>query len=323
MAPRIVVLDGFTLNPGDQSWEPLAALGDLVVHDRTARAQLSERAHDAELVLTNKFVLDADALAMLPALRYIGVTATGTNVVDRAAASARGIVVTNVPSYGADSVAEHTLGLMLEASKHIGDHLRAVRDGAWSRQPDFSFTTASIGLLAGKTLGIVGFGAIGRRVAELALSFKLRVLVARHAGRTSAGTPEPQGVRHEDLDVLLSAADILTLHCPLTPATDRLINRERLARMKRSAILINTARGGLVDEAALAEALLAGRLRAAYLDVLSVEPPPADHALISVPGCWITPHIAWASLEARQRLLAEAVENVRAFLAGSPRNVVG
>jgi len=314
------VLDGFTLNPGDQSWAPLAALGDLSVYERTARAELRERALGAEIVLTNKFVLDASALSELPGLRYIGVTATGTNVVDRAAASARGIAVTNVPSYGADSVAEHTLSLMLEAHKHIAAHLRAVRDGDWSRQPDFSFTTASVGLLAGKTLGIVGFGAIGRRVAELALCFKMSVLVARHAGRSA---PESPGVRHVELDALLATADVLSLHCPLTSATDKLMNRERLARMKPAAILINTARGGLIDEAALAEALTAGRLRAAYLDVLSVEPPPADHALANVRACWLTPHIAWASLEARQRLLAEATENVRAFLAGSPRNLVG
>jgi glycerate dehydrogenase len=318
--PRIVVLDGFTLNPGDQSWAPLATLGQLDVYERTARAELVERALRAEIVLTNKFVLDASALAELPGLRYIGVTATGTNVVDRAAAKARGIVVTNVPSYGADSVAEHTLSLMLEAHKHIADHVRAVRDGAWSRQPDFSFTTSGIGLLAGKTLGIVGFGAIGRRVAELASCFKMSVLVARHASR---GGADLAGVQHVELDLLLGAADVLSLHCPLTAATEKLMNRERLARLKPSAILINTARGGLIDEAALAEALEAGRMRAAYLDVLSVEPPRADHALANVPSCFITPHIAWASLEARRRLLSEATENVRAFLAGSPRNIVG
>lgn len=318
------MLDGFTLNPGDQSWAPLAALGELEVFDRTTRAELASRASGAEIVLTNKFVLDAAAVTELRALRYIGVTATGTNVVDRAAAATRGIVVTNVPSYGADSVAEHTLGLMLEASKHIGDHLRAVRAGAWSRQPDFSFTTASIGLLAGKTLGIIGFGAIGRRVAELASCFKMQVLVARHAGRAHPSEPpsEPLGVRREALDVVLAEADMLTLHCPLTPATEGLVNRERLARMKPSAVLINTARGGLIDEAALADALLGGRLRAAYLDVLSREPPAPDHVLLRAPTCHVTPHIAWASLEARQRLLAEAIENVRAFLAGSPRNIV-
>jgi glycerate dehydrogenase len=319
--PQIVVLDGYTLNPGDQSWAPLAALGELQVFERTTRDELGARASEAEIVLTNKFVLDAPALAELPALRYIGVTATGTNVVDRAAAAARGIVVTNVPSYGADSVAEHTLGLMLEASKHMGDHLRAVRDGAWSRQPDFSFTTASIGLLAGKTLGIIGFGAIGRRVAELAACFKMRVLVARHRAQTSSAT-QPPGVSHEGLDELLAQADILTLHCPLTPATEGLVNRERLGRMKPSAVLINTARGGLIDEAALADALNGGRLRAAYLDVLSREPPAPDHVLLRTPTCHVTPHIAWASLEARQRLLDEAIENVRAFLAGAARNRV-
>jgi glycerate dehydrogenase len=232
------------------------------------------------------------------------------------------VVVTNVPSYGADSVAEHTIALMLEASKHIGDHLRAVREGAWSRQPDFSFTTASIGLLAGKTLGVVGFGAIGQRVAELAACFKMRVLVARHSTRPGGAPPARFEVSHEDLDVVLAQADLLTLHCPLTTATQELIDHRRLALMKPSAVLINTARGGLIDEAALASALRDGRLRAAYLDVLSREPPPADHVLLGLPSCHITPHIAWASLEARRRLLAEAIENVRAFLAGSPRCVV-
>ena len=316
-SPRIVVLDGFTLNPGDQSWAPLAALGELAVYERSTREELATRAAGAEIVLTNKAPLDAALIGSLPALRYIGVTATGTNIVDRAAARARGIVVCNVPSYGADSVAEHTLSLMLEASKATGEHMARVRAGAWSAQPDFSFTVRPIRLLAGKTLGLVGLGAIGRRVAELARAFRMNVLAARRGDRGAV-----EGVGLESLDVLLERADIVSLHCPLTPETDKLMNRARLARMKPSAVLINTARGGLVDEAALAEALASGRLAGAYLDVLAQEPPPPGHVLTSLPSCWITPHLAWASVEARRTLLDVSIANVRAYLSGAPVNVV-
>jgi glycerate dehydrogenase len=318
--PRIVVLDGFTLNPGDLSWEPLGALGRLEVFERSGRDELLARAERAQILITNKAVIDGSAILSLPELRYIGVTATGTNVVDREAARARGVIVSNVPSYGADSVAEHTLSLMLEATKHLSLHLAAVRSGAWSRQPDFSFTLARVGLLAGKTLGIVGLGAIGCRVAELASAFKMTVLAARREG-----SPEslPSGVQRVPLDVLLQRSDIVTLHCPLTPENARFIDRTRLARMKSGAILINTSRGGLVDEAALAEALHSGQLAGAYLDVLSVEPPPPDHPLLSIATCRITPHMAWTSIEARERLLSISVDNVRAFLDGRPVNVVG
>ncbi len=317
--PRIVVLDGFSLNPGDLSWEPLASIGELSVHDRTPSTEVVERARGARIVLSNKTVLSAEALGALPELGYVGVLATGTNVVDRAAARARGIVVTNVPNYGADSVAEHTLSLMLESTKHLAPHTLAVRQGAWAESPDFSFTVAPVNLLAQKTLGIVGFGAIGQRVAELARSFKMSVLVAQHA---RAAIPNSPGLSACVLDELFRRSDIVSLHCPLTPETTHLIDARRLGLMKPTAVLVNTARGGLVDEAALAEALCAGHIKAAYLDVLAAEPPPANHALVALPNCWVTPHMAWASVEARGRLLAIAVDNVRAFLAGKPTNVV-
>lgn len=317
--PRIVVLDGFTLNPGDLSWKPLAALGSLDVFERSTPLELRERAAGAQILITNKAVLDRDAIESLPELRYIGVTATGTNIVDRDAARAGGVAVANVPSYGADSVAEHTLTLMLEASKRLCLHLSAVRDGAWSRQTDFSLTLGPVSLLAGKTLGIVGLGAIGLRVAELALAFKMKVLAARREGSTSAAVP---GVERVDLDALLQRSDIITLHCPLTDATARFIDAARLALMKPTSILVNTSRGGLLDEAALAEALGRRQLAGAYLDVLSAEPPPLDHPLLGQARCHITPHMAWASVEARRRLLEVSIENVRAFLAGQPQNLV-
>jgi glycerate dehydrogenase len=317
--PRIVVLDGFTLNPGDLSWEPLAALGPLDVFERSTRRELLERAAGAQILITNKAVLDRDAIASLPDLRYIGVTATGTNIVDRDAAREHGVRVANVPSYGADSVAEHTLSLMLEASKRLSLHLAAVRDGAWSRQADFSFTLGPVGLLAGKTLGIVGLGAIGLRVAELALAFKMTVLAARRDGSPS---PAHSGVERVGLDSLLQRSDIVSLHCPLTDDTARFIDAARLRLMKPTSILVNTSRGGLIDEVALAEALGREQLASAYLDVLSAEPPPQDHPLLGHVRCHITPHMAWASVEARRRLLEVSIENVRAFLAGQPQNLV-
>ena len=294
----------------------------LTVFERSTRAELLARVAAAELVITNKAPLDREALEACPGLRYVGVTATGTNVVDVAAASARGVVVTNVPSYGADSVAEHTLALMLEGSKHLGEHLRAVRDGAWAAQPDFSFTLGRVSLLAGKTLGIVGLGAIGRRVAELALAFKMTVLASRRAAPSALPATDPPGVERVTLDVLLERSDIVSLHCPLTPENTRFLNAERLARLRPTAIVVNTSRGGLLDEAALAAALRAGRLAGAYLDVLGSEPPAAGHELVGLPSCHISPHMAWASHEARQRLLAISIANVRAFLSGQPENVV-
>jgi glycerate dehydrogenase len=322
-APRIVVLDGHTLNPGDLSWAPLEALGQVTLHARTPPARVLERARGAQILITNKAVVDERTIAQVPELRYIGVTATGTNIVDKSAAQQRGILVTNVPSYGADSVAEHTLALLLEASKHLGQHTAAVRAGAWSQQPDFSFSVREIRLLSQRTLGIVGLGAIGRRVAELALAFKMTVLAARRSTAEGTATPPPvPGVRWCDLGELVERADFLSLHCPLTEQTKELVNAALLARLRPQAVLINTSRGGLIDEAALAQALRSGQLAAAYLDVLNTEPPPQGHPLIGLPNCWITPHVAWASVEARTRLMQVAVDNVRAFLAGSPVNVV-
>jgi len=316
--PRIVVLDGFTLNPGDLSWAPLGAVGRLTVFERSTPRQLPSRAAGAELLITNKAVIDRAAIEALPELRYIGVTATGTNIVDREAARARGVVVSNVPSYGADSVAEHTLGLMLEGVKHLSRHLGAVRAGRWSQQPDFSFTVAPVSLLAGKTLGLVGLGAIGGRVAELARAFRMTVIAARREGSDAAAP----GVERVPLDELLARADVVSLHCPLTPENERFVDARRLAQMKPTAILVNTSRGGLIDEAALAEALGRGQLAGAYLDVLGVEPPPEGHPLLGQPNCWVTPHMAWASIEARRRLLEVSIANVCSFLAGHPVNVV-
>ncbi len=315
--PRIVVLDGYSLNPGDLSWGPLAALGELTVHERTPPEAILQRAAGVPVILTNKTVVGEATIRALPDLKYIGVLATGTNVVDRAAARDRGVVVTNVPDYGADSVAEHAISLMLEGVKHLSAHLAAVRAGGWSSQPDFSFSVAPIHLLAGKTLGIVGLGAIGKRVAQLALAFKMDVLSVRHGAATI-----PPGVAHAELNEVFARADVLTLHCPLTPATEHLVNASRLALMKPTALLINTARGGLVDELALADALRDERIAGAYLDVLATEPPPANHPLLALPNARVTPHIAWASAEARERLLGIATDNVRSFLAGAPRNVV-
>ncbi len=315
---NIVVLDGHTLNPGDLSWAPLETLGHLEVHPRTPPADVVPRAAGAEIVLTNKTVLDAAALAALPRLRYLGVLATGYNVVDLEAARARGVPVTNVPGYSTPSVAQLTFALLLELTHHVGAHSQGVRAGRWSRSPDFCYWETPLVELAGRTFGIIGFGQVGRAVARLAAAFEMRVLV--HTRTPPASTPAE--VRLTDLDTLLRESDVVSLHCPLTPETRHLINRERLALLKPGAFLLNTGRGPLVDEAALADALNTGRLAGAGLDVLSIEPPPPDHPLLSARNCVITPHLGWATRAARERLLQQAAENVRAFLAGRPVNVV-
>jgi glycerate dehydrogenase len=315
---KLVVLDGYTLNPGDLDWAPLAALGDLQVFDRTAPAEILARAGDAEIVLTNKVVLDAATLAALPRLRYIGVLATGYNVVDLEAARARGIPVTNVPGYSTPSVAQLTFALLLELTHHVGAHSEGVRAGHWSRSPDFCYWETPLVELAGRTFGVVGFGQVGRAVARLAEAFEMRVLVHTR----TPPEPPPPNLRFTDLDTLLGESDVVSLHCPLTPETKHLINAQRLARMKPGAFLLNAARGPLVDEAALAEALNSGRLAGAGLDVLSTEPPPADNPLLRARHCIITPHLGWATRAARERLLRQAAENVRAFLAGQPVHVV-
>lgn len=316
-APRIVVLDGATLNPGDLSWEELTRLGACTVYDRTSPAQTVERAAGAEIVLTNKVPLGAAEIARLPSLRYIGVLATGYNVVDTEAARRAGVIVTNVPDYSTPSVAQLTFALLLELTHGVGAHSEGVRSGRWSRAPDFCYWEQPLVELTGRRFGIIGFGRIGRRVARMARAMEMRVVTF-----TPRPASVPRGVRWMELDSVFECSDVVSLHCPLTPATERLVNAERLRRMKSSAYLLNTARGGLIDEAALAEALRTGRLAGAGLDVLSQEPPPPDHPLLHAPRCVLTPHLAWATQAARERLMRGVVGNVRAFLEGHPQNVV-
>ncbi|TVY09414.1 D-2-hydroxyacid dehydrogenase [Paenibacillus cremeus] len=316
---NIVVLDGYTLNPGDLDWDGLRQLGELAVYDRTAPELIVERAAAADLVLTNKTPLTAATIGELPRLKYIGVLATGYNVVDTAAAAARGIPVANVPTYGTTSVAQAVFALLLELCHRVQLHSDAVHAGDWTRSPDFCFTRAPQIELAGKTLGLIGLGRIGLQTAKIAGAFGMRV-VAVGSGRSK---PQPvEGVEWVELDELLARSDVVSLHCPLTPATEKLIQAERIARMKPSALLINTSRGALIHEQDLADALNAGRLAGAALDVLSVEPPTPDNPLLTARNCVITPHIAWATKEARSRLMATAVDNARAFLSGQPVNVV-
>ncbi len=315
---HIVVLDGFTLNPGDLDWNELQALGSCNIYERTSPGQLLERAAKAHALLTNKTVITKVQLEKLPDLRYIGVLATGTNVVDIPAASARGIVVTNVPAYGTASVAQATMALLLELTPHAGHHSRTVRDGRWSKNPDWCYWDYPLVELAGLTMGIVGFGRIGAAVAKLAAAFGMKIL---------ACTPNPRRlpgwVGKAELDELFRSSDVVSLHCPLTPETRNLVNTERLALMKPTAFLLNTSRGGLVDEQALALALNTGKLAGAALDVLTTEPPPMNHPLFAARNCLITPHQAWATRAARIRLMKTAVENLGAFTNGRPRNVVG
>jgi len=317
---QIVVLDGHTLNPGDLEWTLLEDLGSCAIYARTAAKQVSERAAKAEIILTNKAPLDAETIAKLPNLKYIGVTATGVNVVDLQAAAERGIVVCNVPGYSTASVCQMVFALLLEMTQQVGHHAQLVREGEWSRCVDFSFHNRPLQELAGKTLGVVGYGQIGRQIARVAQAFGMRVLV-------STANPDKykdeKGVDFVDVDNLFSESDVISLNCPLTEETEELVNTARLARVKTGALLINTGRGQLIDEAAVAEALNAGYLGGFAADVLSAEPPPENNPLLNAPNCFITPHIAWATAEARQRLLDTTIANVKAFLAGAPQNRVG
>lgn len=322
---RIVVLDGYTLTPatvdhtpdGEPRWDGLARLGQLEVHPRTPHDRVVATAAEADAVLTNKAPLNAEAFDQLPDLRYVGVLATGVNVVDLDAARRRGVVVTNVPSYSTDSVAQHVFALLLELTVRTGDHSRSARAGDWARSDDFSYTLAPTFELAGNTLGVVGAGAIGRAVARIGHAMGMRILL--HS-RTRKDIDFP--AQWVDLDRLFTDADVVTLHCPLTDATRGMVDARRLETMKRSALLINTGRGPLVDEQALADALQRGALAGAGVDVLCSEPPEPDHPLLSAPRCVVTPHCAWATREARHRLMRIAVDNLDAFLRGSPQNVV-
>jgi glycerate dehydrogenase len=314
---NLVILDGYTVNPGDLSWDAFHALGHCAIYDRTSPGEVLSRAHDAEILLTNKTVLSADTLASLPKLRYIGVLATGYNVVDIIAAGARGVTVTNVPGYGTRSVVQHTMALILELTNRVGHHADRVAQGAWSKGPDFCFWDQPLLELDGLTLGIIGYGTIGRGVAEAGRALGMKIVAA------ARGNPETaRGVTFLPIDELLQQSDVVSLHCPLTDQTRGVINARSLALMKPTAFLINTARGPLIDEAALAAALHNNQIAGAGLDVLSVEPPPANNPLLTSPRCVITPHQSWATRAARARLINAAAENLRAFLAGQPIHVI-
>ena len=315
---KIVVLDGFTANPGDLSWKGLEELGTITVFDRTKPGETVARAADADIVLTNKVIISREIMMQLPQLKYIGVLATGYNVVDIEAAHERSIIVTNVPAYSTESVAQMVFAHLLTVTNRTEHYALQNRQGRWTKNPDFCYWDFSHMELAGKTFGIVGLGNIGRRVAEIALAFGMQV----KALTSKSANALPAGIEKADLEELLASSDIISLHCPLTDSTRHLINRETLSLMRPSAILINTGRGPLVDDQAVAYALAEGQLAAFCADVLTEEPPKADNPLLSQPNAFITPHIAWATEEARSRLLQVAISNVRAFLNAKPQNVV-
>ena len=315
---KIVILDGYTANPGDLSWKALEEMGALTVYERTKPEETIDRAKDAEVVLTNKVLLKRQEIEQLPKLRYIGVLATGYNVVDLEAAREHGIIVTNVPAYSTLSVAQMVFSHLLTVTNHTEHYARQNREGKWTASPDFSYMDMPVTELAGKTFGIVGLGNIGQRVAMIAAAFDMSVVAY-----TSKPVDQlPPYIQKKTLDEVLAESDVLSLHCPLTLDTQHLVNRQTLQKMKPSAILINTGRGPLISDQDVADALNNNRLKAFCADVLTEEPPKADNPLLRCENAYITPHIAWASSEARVRLLDVAINNVRAFLDGKPQNVV-
>lgn len=314
---KITILDAYSSNPGDLSWEGLASLGDLTVYDRTLPDQVLERAEDSEIILTNKVVINGDLLCRLPKLKYIGILATGVNVVDLKTAHSLGITVTNVPSYSTMSVAQSVFALLLAFTNSTEHYSDQFHKGDWCKCPDFCFVNTDLTELAGKKFGIIGYGHIGQAAGSIARAFGMEV----YASSSKPQEKMPEACKIE-LDDIFRNCDVISLHCPLTDDTYHLVNTERIALMKPNAILINTARGPLVDEFALAEALKAGKIRGAGLDVLGQEPPSEDNPLIGAPRCIVTPHIAWATKEARKRLIDIATENLRAYLAGTPQNPV-
>lgn len=315
---KIVILDAFAANPGDLSWDFLNKFGEVTVYDRTEEKDIVSRAEGAEIVIINKTVMSRATIEALPELKLIAILATGYNVVDTAACDDKGVLVANIPSYSVSAVAQQTFAFILEFANRIGAHSASVTSGDWAGNPDFSYQVAPLKELLGKTIGIIGFGRIGRRVAELAKAFEMRVI---------ANTAHPEkykdsGVEFMSLDDMLPLCDFVTIHCPMTPATDKLVNREFISKMKDGAFLVNTSRGGEVNEDDLAQALNSGKLAGAGVDVLSTEPPKADNPLLKTENIFITPHIAWASFETRQRLMGILEENIASFVKGSPINIV-
>jgi len=316
---KIVILDGYTLNPGDLSWDWLQPFGEVVIYDRTPAEDVVERARGAEVIFTNKTPVDGAALRQLPSLRYIGVLATGYNIVDIETAKHQGIFVSNAPAYGTASVVQHTFALLLELCVHVQRHSDSVFDGDWRRSPDFSYTRHPLVELSGKTMGVVGFGDIGRKVGEIAAAFGMRVLATgRQVKQPRAG----ETFEWVELDELVRQSDVVSLHCPLTPDTRGMIHKKRLRMMKPSTFLLNTSRGPLIVEEDLADALNHDIIAGAGVDVLSQEPPRTDNPLLHAKNCLITPHIAWATQEARSRMMAITQANLVAFVAGRPVNVV-
>lgn len=311
---KICILDGYSLNPGDLDWSPVERLGDVTLFDRTPADKIVERAADADIVLTNKVPFSADTLRQLPRLRFICVLATGYNIIDTEAAARQGVVVANIPAYSTISVAQMAFAHILNITNHVASYAREVADGKWTNCPDFCFWDSALTELAGKTMGIVGLGNTGMATARIAVAMGMKVV----AMTSKSADTLPEGITPAPLDDVLASADVVSLHCPLTPSTRHLINAASIAKMKPSAILINTGRGPLVDEQAVADALNGGRLAAFGADVLSQEPPHGDNPLLSARNCFLTPHIAWATLEARTRLMSTATENVRQFIAGEP-----
>lgn len=311
---KIYILDGYSLNPGDLDWSPVERLGDVTLFDRTPADKIVERAADADIVLTNKVPFSADTLRQLPRLRFICVLATGYNIIDTEAAARQGVVVANIPAYSTMSVAQMAFAHILNITNHVASYAREVADGKWTNCPDFCFWDSALTELAGKTMGIVGLGNTGMATARIAVAMGMKVV----AMTSKSADTLPEGITPAPLDDVLASADVVSLHCPLTPSTRHLINAASIAKMKPSAILINTGRGPLVDEQAVADALNGGRLAAFGADVLSQEPPRGDNPLLSARNCFLTPHIAWATLEARTRLMSTATENVRQFIAGEP-----
>ena len=316
---KIVVLDGYTLNPGDLSWKGLEKMGKCSIYDRTNAGDTLLRIGNADIILTNKVIIDRQVIEAAPALKYIGVLATGYNVVDTQAAAKKGIIVTNIPAYSTDSVAQMVFSHILAFSNHVELHTQSVQSGDWAACRDFSYSRSPQTEITGKTLGIVGFGQIGQKVAQIARAFGMNVIFHNRSVKQS----DDENIRKVSLDAVFAESDFVSLNCPLTSENQQFVNASLLAKMKPSAMLINTGRGGLIQENDLAEALNSGQIAAAGLDVLSTEPPKADNPLLSAKNCFITPHIAWASFEARTRLMKITVENVQAFINDKAQNVVG